>query len=41
LIADLLIGEAEPEQLQRLLADGGLGEADQRVVRIALAAERP
>ena len=41
LMANMLIGETEPEKLQRLLSDGCLEAADQRVVRAALAAARP
>lgn len=40
LVANLLMGEPEQAKLQRLLSEGGLGEADQRVVRAALAAKR-
>ncbi|MGI9330243.1 MAG: hypothetical protein ACR2QB_05950 [Gammaproteobacteria bacterium] len=40
LAANLLIGEADAVSLQRLLADGVLGEADQRVVRAALVTNR-
>ena len=41
LIAKLLLGAIASAQLQQLLANGGLGKADQRVVRACLAADQP